>query len=197
MASNKSQFKKLVSIGISTGGPRALQEVLASIPQDIEAPILVVQHMPKLFTKAFAERLDNNCDIKVKEAEDGEVLKTGYAYIAPGDQHLKVKQVFGELKVSLSSEEKVSGHRPSVDAMFDSLLEINRLDIIAVIMTGMGRDGAEGMLKLKRKGAKTIAQDEATSVVYGMPKSAFELGAVDKVCPLDGIAEQIISLVEV
>ncbi len=153
--------------------------------------------MPKVFTKAFAERLDNNCDIKVKEAEDGDVLKTGYAYIAPGDKHLKVKQVFGELKIFTDDGEKVSGHRPSVDAMFESLLDIKGIDIVAVIMTGMGRDGADGMLKLKNKGAKTIGQDKATSVVYGMPKSAFELGAVDTVCPLGKIAEQIINLVEV
>lgn len=192
----KKTFKKLVSIGISTGGPKALQEVMEDLPGDLNAPILVVQHMPKLFTKAFADRLDTHCEIRVKEAEHGDVLEAGTVYIAPGDKHLRIKESPGELKILLDEGEKVSGHRPSADAMFESLLEVKSVQIVAVIMTGMGRDGAEGMLKLRKKGAKTIGQDEKTSVVYGMPKSAFELGAVEVVCPLNKIADEIIRSVE-
>ncbi len=195
--SHSTNFNKIVAVGISTGGPRALHEVLKDIPEDIKAPILVVQHMPKLFTKAFADRLDSACNIRVKEAEDGDVLNTGICYIAPGDYHLRVEQGSGKLKISIKDDEKISGHRPSADALFNSLCDIKNNQIIAVIMTGMGRDGADGMLKLKKKGAKTIAQDKETSVVYGMPKSAVELGAVDTVCPLQDIAGQIITLMGV
>lgn len=197
VAPKSSNFDKIVAIGISTGGPRALNSVLKEIPEDIEAPILVVQHMPKLFTKAFAERLDGVCELSVKEAENGDILKTGVVYIAPGDFHLRVANNSGNLIIVIGDDEKVSGHRPSADAMFDSLCKINNKEIIAVIMTGMGKDGAEGMLKLKQKGAKTIAQDKNTSVVYGMPKSAVELGAVDIISPLDEIAAEIINLMGV
>ncbi len=194
---DRGSFNKIVAIGASTGGPNALREVLENLPPDLNAPVLVVQHMPKLFTKAFAERLDANCEIYVKEAEDGDVLHAGSVYLAKGDMQLRLQSEFGKLSLSVSDGEKVSGHRPSVDAMFESLLGLNNVKVVGVLMTGMGKDGAAGMLKLKEKGAKTIAQDKASSVVYGMPKAAFEMGAVDKVCPLVKIAEEIISSVEV
>ncbi len=194
---SRTSFDKIVAIGASTGGPNALRIVLENLPPDLNAPVLVVQHMPKYFTKAFAERLDAKCDIQVKEAEDGEVLKAGFVYIAEGDSHLRLEEGCNELTLSVSDGEKVSGHRPSVDAMFKSLVDLKNVKVIGVLMTGMGRDGAEGMLQLKKNGAKTIAQDKSSSVVYGMPKAAYEMGAVDKVCPLVKIAEEIISSVEV
>lgn len=190
--------KKLVAIGTSTGGPRALQEVLPEIPGDTGAAILVVQHMPAGFTRSLAERLDGLCSLKVKEGEDGEILKAGHAYIAPGGFHMRVfKESDGNYSINLNQDKSVSGHRPSVDALFES---ISGLDIktAAVIMTGMGSDGALGMKILKEKtGCLTIAQDESTSVVFGMPKSAIKLGVVDRVVPLGNIGREILKFLEV
>jgi len=184
--------EEIVAIGTSTGGPRALQEVIPYIAQNINAPIVIVQHMPPGFTKSLAERLNNISKILVKEAEYGEVLKNGVAYIAPGDRHIKFKKEGKYIKIILDDGEKVSGHKPSVDAMFLSLYEINFKKIVAIVMTGMGSDGTKGLKKLKEKnGVISIAEDESTCVVFGMPKSVINLGIIDKVIPLNLISKEI------
>lgn len=189
----------LVAIGTSTGGPRALQHLLPEFPASFPVPLLIVQHMPKGFTKSLANRLDSCSNIRVKEAEDGEAIKKGCAYIAPGDYHLEIKlSNEKELVVSLTKGDEVSGHRPSVDVMFSSLSEIKDLNTIGVIMTGMGADGAKGLKSLKKiKKSYVIAQDESSCVVFGMPKSAIQLGAVDEIVPLSEITSAILNKLEV
>lgn len=192
-----NRLQKIIAIGTSTGGPRALQRVIPKIPGDINAAILIVQHMPPGFTKSLAERLNKISEIDVKEAEGNEELKPGYAFIAPGGKHLKVRKKRNKLYTYLEDSELVSGHKPSVDAMYDSIVQ-NKLDnVIGVIMTGMGSDGATQMRELRRLKNYTIAQNEETCVVYGMPKSAVDLGAVDEVVSLDDISEAIIKAMEV
>ncbi|WZL74864.1 chemotaxis response regulator protein-glutamate methylesterase [Clostridiaceae bacterium 35-E11] len=194
---NKS-IKKIVAIGTSTGGPKALQEIIPYLPKNIPASILIVQHMPPGFTKSLAERLNNISAINVKEAENNETLLAGWAYIAPGDHHLELKNEGNLLKIKLTKTKPVSGHRPSVDVMMNSLAQLNLGDkVISVIMTGMGSDGAEGMKNIKLNKGYTVAQDEATCVVYGMPKSAINLGCIDKIVPLHDIAGTITQTVGV
>lgn len=190
---NCESVKTLILIGTSTGGPRALHEVIPNISSNINAPILIVQHMPKGFTKSLADRLNSVSNIVVKEAQDGDILKNGVAYIAPGGLHMKVKSIgINRFKIYLEDSENISGHKPSVDAMMLSVCQNPIKEIIAVIMTGMGSDGAKGLEKLKiEKKAKTIAEDEKTCVVFGMPKSAIETGKVDKVVPLNNIADEL------
>ncbi len=196
--SDSEEIENIVAIGTSTGGPRALQEVVPYISEDIHAPILIVQHMPPGFTKSLAERLNNISKIIVKEAENGELLKNGVAYIAPGDRHIKFKKEGKYIRIVLDDGEKVSGHKPSVDAMFFSLYEINVKKLVSIIMTGMGSDGAKGMKKLKEKNnVVAIAEDESTCVVFGMPKSAINLGIIDKVVPLNAISKEINKLMGV
>ncbi|MDD3704561.1 MAG: chemotaxis response regulator protein-glutamate methylesterase [Clostridiaceae bacterium] len=191
-------FKYIVAIGTSTGGPQALQEVLTKLPEDIPATVLIVQHMPPGFTKSLASRLNGLSQLNVKEAEDGEELKRGWAYIAPGNYHMLVnKQNDNEYRISLNSEKQENGHRPSVSVMMKSVAESGHKNIIAVIMTGMGNDGSDGILKIKNIGGKTIAQDENTCVVYGMPKSAVNVGAIDTIAPLQDIATEILKQMEV
>ncbi|HYF83033.1 MAG TPA: chemotaxis response regulator protein-glutamate methylesterase [Clostridia bacterium] len=190
---SKESLKYLIAIGTSTGGPRALQEVLTKLPEDIPAAVLVVQHMPPGFTKSLSARLDSLSHINVKEAEEGDVLKPGWAYIAPGDYHMVVNKVLNdEYKISINKESPVTGHRPSVNVMMNSVAECGHKDIIAVMMTGMGSDGSEGILKIKKAGGKTVAQDENTCVVYGMPKSAVNIGAIDTIAPLHNITAEIL-----
>jgi len=190
----------IVAIGTSTGGPRALQSVIPLIPEDIPAAILIVQHMPPNFTKSLADRLNEMSHIKVKEAENDEVLVAGTAYIAPGDYHMRiVKQKIGSYVIKLDQSPSEGGHRPSVNVMMRSISEtgING-NLVGVIMTGMGSDGSEGLKMLKEKNnAFTIAQDEKSCVVYGMPKSAFNIGAVDVVTPLANISNEILKRMEV
>lgn len=190
---NSQSIKTIIAIGTSTGGPRALHEVIPNISANINAPILIVQHMPKGFTKSLADRLNSVSNINVKEAEDGDILKNGFAYVAPGGQHMKIKQIgLDKFKIYLEDSENISGHKPSVDAMMFSILENQVKEVIAVIMTGMGNDGAKGMERLKvEKKAKTIAEDEKTCVVFGMPKSAIETGKVDSIVPLNKIADEL------
>lgn len=191
-ASGKS-LEYIVAIGTSTGGPRALQEVLTKLPHDIPAAVLVVQHMPPGFTKSLSVRLDSLSEINVKEAEEGDVLKPGWAYIAPGDYHMLINKYRNdEYKISINKESPVTGHRPSVNVMMKSVAECGHKNLIAVMMTGMGNDGSEGILKIKEAGGKTIAQDESTCVVYGMPKSAVNTGAIDTIAPLHNIATEIL-----
>lgn len=193
----KTTFKKLIAIGTSTGGPRALQDVIPLIPQNIDAGIVIVQHMPPGFTKSLADRLNSMSQIGVKEAEDGDVIKAGWAYLAPGDCHLKVYKQSGKYVIKLDNGERVTGHRPSVDAMMYSIADLNERNVIGVIMTGMGSDGADGMKEVKQKSGFIIAQNEESCVVFGMPKSTIKLGVVDKVVDLSNIANEIVKAMEV
>lgn len=198
ISSNKrwpSFSKKIVVIGTSTGGPRALQEVLTALPKTIAAPILVVQHMPAGFTKSLANRLNQLCEITVKEAEDGDILQPGVAYIAPGGYQMTVRKVGMTKSIHIDSNHPaVGGHKPAVDVLFDSVGQMTDVDRIAVIMTGMGADGSKGITVLKRTGStKVISEAEETCVVYGMPKSAYKTGLVDSVVKLNGIAQEIMN----
>lgn len=192
------QLNKLIVIGTSTGGPKALNQVLPKLPSSINAAVLVVQHMPAGFTKSLAERLNHLSKIKVKEAEDGEQILPGCAYIAPGDYHLKVSGQrtanTQKLLVKLSQEPPRGGHRPSVDEMFASVAEQFWGTIVGVIMTGMGHDGTVGLQYIKNKGAQTIAEHQSSCVVYGMPKSAIESGNVNKIVPLQEIADEVLKV---
>ncbi|MBM7560606.1 protein-glutamate methylesterase/protein-glutamine glutaminase [Fusibacter tunisiensis] len=192
-----TRFKKIVAIGTSTGGPRALQEVIPLIPADIDASIMIVQHMPPGFTKSLADRLDSMSMIRVKEAENGDVMKSGWAYLAPGDYHIKVTKHNGQFMIELDNGERVSGHKPSVDAMMASVVKELPRQSIGVIMTGMGADGAKGMKALKEAGGFVLAQNEESCVVFGMPKSAIKLNGVDKVVDLSNLANEIIKAMEV
>jgi len=190
--------KTFVIIGTSTGGPRALQEVLTGLPASLDVPILVVQHMPPGFTKSLADRLDGLCDIHVKEAEDGELLENGTAYIAPGGKHLKMIKKGMSYYVRLDAVDPPrAGHRPSVDVLLESAAENTELNFLTVIMTGMGYDGKNGMEVLRKNGKTiTIAQSAKTSVVYGMPKAIKEAGFADEVVDLHDISESIIGIIK-
>jgi two-component system chemotaxis response regulator CheB len=181
----------LIVIGASTGGTEAIREVLARMPPDAP-PVLVAQHMPEGFTRSFAARLDSLCRIHVKEAEHSERLLPGRAYIAPGHSHLRVRRRGPEYVADLCRSAPVNRHRPSVDVLFRSAASMAE-NVLAVILTGMGKDGAAGMLDLHRAGAHTYAQDETSCVVYGMPKEAVALGGVDEVLPLEAIAGAILA----
>ena len=192
-----SNIKYFVAIGTSTGGPKALQDVIPLIPGDVPAAFLVVQHMPPGFTKSLAERLNSMSEVTVKEAEDGETVQAGYVYIAPGDYHMLVeKSGQNNLKIKLTQDPPVGGHRPAVNPMMESLSKTNYSNLIGVIMTGMGGDGSEGIKKLKNvnKGF-IIAQDEKSCVVYGMPKVAVQTGSVDAVVPLKDITKEIMKII--
>ncbi|MBD8068280.1 protein-glutamate methylesterase/protein-glutamine glutaminase [Bacillus sp. PS06] len=188
--------RKLVVIGTSTGGPRALQQVLTKLPSNFPAPILIVQHMPAGFTNSLAKRLNSISDIGVKEAENGELLKNGVAYIAPGGHHLKIKEVGTVTAIHLDDSDLRNGHRPAVDVLFESVSQLANYRKIAVIMTGMGSDGAKGLISLKQSGSTTaIAESEQTSVVFGMPKMAIETNLVDEVANVDNIADVILKYI--
>jgi two-component system chemotaxis response regulator CheB len=183
---------KLVAIGTSTGGPRALQQVLTRLPADFPASILIVQHMPPGFTKSLAQRLNTLCAIEVAEAEDGMEPLPGTAYIAPGGLHMTLRKEAGTHRLRLTSDPPRGGHRPSVDTLFESLAAFPELDRTIVLMTGMGSDGARGMKLLYDQGVhKTIAEDQSSCIVYGMPRAAVELQCVSHTVPLDRIASQI------
>ncbi len=182
---------KTVAIGISTGGPNALQYMLSQLPADFPGAIVVVQHMPEGFTELFARRLDECCSVEVKEAQSGDMLLAGRVLICPGNRHIKVRRMpLGDIVV-LSDEERVNGHRPSVDVLFRSVATEFGRDCIAVLMTGMGEDGAEGMGAVKQAGGLTVAQSEDSCVVYGMPKAAVERGYANRVVPLDAMANTL------
>jgi two-component system chemotaxis response regulator CheB len=189
--------KKLICIGTSTGGPRALQHVITQLPENLNAPVLVVQHMPAGFTKSLANRLDSLSAIAVKEAEDGERVKKGMVYIAPGGYHLKVRQNGGDLFIELDGTTPPrNGHRPSVDVMFESISRIHDYTKISVIMTGMGADGSQGLIELKKNGeVKAIAESSETCIVFGMPKAAIATNLVDEIHDVENIAEAILKYV--
>ena len=194
--SNKDTYKTIVAIGTSTGGPKALHELLVEIPEDLSATYLIVQHMPAGFTKSLADRINGSAKIAVKEAEDGDRLQRGTAYIAPGGYHMIVEGS-NRPTIKLTKLPPVKGHRPSVNMMLNSLDIMNpKQKILGVIMTGMGSDGLEGLLALKEKGnIPIIAQNEESCVVYGMPRAVVEAGIASKIVPLNQIANEIIRYV--
>jgi len=187
---------RAVAIGTSTGGPNALHSLFKQIPADFQRPIFVVQHMPAGFTKAFAERLDEFSKIKVKEAENGENVVSGTAYIAPGNYHMKIQRKDQTVSIELEQGPLVNGHRPSVDVTFDSLRACYGNALVGVIMTGMGKDGADSIKRVKEVGGVTLAQDEKTSVIYGMNRQAIEGGGIDQVLPLAEIVPNIIRIIK-
>ncbi|MCK5110368.1 MAG: chemotaxis response regulator protein-glutamate methylesterase [Arcobacteraceae bacterium] len=187
--------QKIVMIGASTGGTVALQDLLSRLPKNFPG-IVVVQHMPASFTKGFAQRLDEVCQVDVKEAHDGDRVQTGQVLIAPGSHHLKLARTGGIYRVKYGDEGVVSGHKPSVDVLFTSAAKFAGANAIGIILTGMGKDGAKGLLSMRDAGAKTIAQDEKSSVVYGMPKAAVDLGAADFIEPLDNIGSRAITILK-
>lgn len=187
----------IIAIGSSTGGPNALAVVLKALPANFPIPIVITQHMPKAFIEKLAQRIDKEALMRCCVAEDGEVLKAGYIYIAPGDIHLKIKSMGSRLKVSLESGEKVNHCMPSVDVMFDALASLSpRIKTLAVILTGMGDDGAKGAKNLFDKNNLVIAQDEATSTVWGMAGATVRLGAAKDVLPLEAIGRRLMQYVE-
>ena len=187
--------QKIIVIGSSTGGVQALKVFLTQFPRNAPG-MLIVQHMPADFTKPFADRLNSVCQMDVKEAEDGDTLKIGEVLIAPGDVHAVLRRSGHRYYVQLGSGDKVSGHRPSVDVMFNSVAKSAGANAIGVILTGMGSDGAKGMLNMKNAGAMTFGQDEKSSTVYGMPKVAYEIGGVTKQNSLEELPSEILKHLE-
>ncbi len=183
---------KIIAIGASTGGTRALETVLTDLPANLPG-IVIVQHMPPVFTKSFAQRLDTVCKLHVKEAEDQELIQPGQVLIAPGNYHLLVEKSGAKYYTRIKQGPPVHHQRPSVDVLFNSVAGAAGLNAMGVLLTGMGKDGAKGLLTMKLKGSYTIAQDEETSVVYGMPREAKMIGAVSKVFPLQNVARSIVN----
>ena len=183
----------VVALGASTGGTEALADVIMGFRSDIPGTI-VTQHMPPGFTKMFAERLNNQCAVKVKEAATGDQVLQGQVLIAPGDKHLRLVRNGDKFQVECKKGERVSGHCPSVDVMFESVAKVAGKRAVAAILTGMGKDGADGLLAIRRAGGHTIGQDEASCVVYGMPKVAYDIGAVEYQLPLSAISNKIYSV---
>lgn len=195
LSGNIKTTNKVVAIGASTGGTQALQRVLSALPRTAPG-IVIVQHMPEHFTTSFANRLNELCAIEVKEAEDGDSVIPGRALIAPGNRHMLLRRSGAKYYVEVKNGPLVSRHRPSVEVLFNSTAQAAGQNAIGVIMTGMGSDGADGMLRMKESGAITIAQDEESCVVFGMPKEAIKRGAVDYIVPLDKIPEMILKCAE-
>lgn len=183
---------KILAIGASTGGTEALKDLLVGLPRNAPGTV-VVQHMPANFIAPFAQRLNSLCAMEVREAKNGDSITPGVVLIAPGDYHMVVRRSGARYFVEIGSGEKVSGHRPSVDVMFNSVAKIAGANAIGVILTGMGADGARGLLAMRKSGARTLGQDEASCVVYGMPKVAYDMGAVEKQIPLNKMANTILS----
>ncbi len=188
-----SSTNKIIAIGASTGGTEALKDVLTRLPATIPG-IMIVQHMPANFTKSFAERLDSLCQFRVKEAEDGDTVIPGLALLAPGNFHMVMRRSGARYYVNVKKGPLVCHQRPAVDVLFNSVAAFGGKNAIGVILTGMGKDGAQGMLKMKEAGAQTIAQDEKSCVVFGMPKEAIAAGGVDQIKPLDRISQTIVDL---
>ncbi len=180
-------FEKVIAIGASTGGTEALRTVLTAMPAD-SPPIVIVQHMAEGFTRSFANNLNSVCRIRVSEALDGQLLTRGQALIAPGSHHMELRRRGAEYRVHIFDGDPVSRHVPSVDILFHSCAKALGANGVGVILTGMGDDGAQGLHAMHQAGAATIAQDEDSCVVFGMPRAAIALGAVDKIAPLDAIA---------
>ncbi|NJK87992.1 MAG: chemotaxis response regulator protein-glutamate methylesterase [Myxococcales bacterium] len=182
---------RLLAIGASTGGTEAIREILTALPPDCPA-VVIVQHIPEMFSTLFAQRLDQVCRLSVCEARDGQPIVPGHAYVAPGNRHLRVTRSGARYEARVTEDERVNRHRPSVDVLFESLAEHAPRNTVAALLTGMGSDGAKGLLSLRTAGAATIAQDEATSVIYGMPREAAKLGAAEEILPLPSIARRML-----
>lgn len=195
LSNHKIDQENLVVIGSSTGGTEALKNILTCLPANIP-PVLIVQHIPAVFSEAFANRMDTLCPFKVSEAKDGEIVEAGHVYVAPGGKQMKVIKKATQLQIVITDDEPVNRHKPSVDYLFDSVAAINPPKLVGAILTGMGGDGARGLKKLRDLGASTIAQDEESCVVFGMPREAIKLGGADKVLHLSMIADEIINLVK-
>ncbi len=181
---------KLIFLGASTGGTEAIKEFLRALPPDAPG-VLIVQHMPETFTRSFATRLDALCQIAVEEASHGTPILPGHAYIAPGHSHLLLDKAGTTYVTALSKNPPFNRHRPSVDILFQSAAQVAGKHAIGIILTGMGKDGAAGMLEMKKAGAYNFAQDEHTSIVFGMPKEAIALGAVDEILPIQKLAHRV------
>lgn len=181
---------RIIAIGASTGGTEAIAGIMNALPRDMPG-ILIVQHMPPVFTRMYAERLNRTSKLEVKEAEDGEAVKPGKALIAPGEYHMRLMRSASGFYVSCKKGEKVSGHCPSVDILFDSVADKAKEKGVGILLTGMGSDGAKGLLNMKTQGAYTMGQDEKSSVVYGMPKVAYTIGAVNKQLSLEDIPQAL------
>ena len=184
--------EQILAIGTSTGGPRALQEVLTKLPGNLPCGVVVVQHMPPGFTKSLADRLNTLCELTVKEAAQNDIVRPGLVLIAPGDYHMTLVREAGNTVVKLNQSPPIGGHRPSVDPMLESVAQIYGKRSIGIILTGMGHDGSKGMKTIKHASGFTIAEDQSTTVVFGMPKAAIELGVIDKVLPLQAISAEIV-----
>lgn len=191
---SSSSNGKIIFLGASTGGTEAIKEFLLGIPADCP-PILIVQHMPESFTASFARRLDSLCLPNVIEAQGNERVEPGTVYIAPGHSHLLIRRTASGLVTELSAADPVNRHRPSVDVLFDSAAQIVGRQALGVILTGMGKDGAQGLLRMRQAGARTFGQDEASCVVYGMPREAFMVGAVEEQCALNEMARRVLGVV--
>lgn len=183
---------KIIFVGASTGGTEALRVFLCGMPKDCP-PVLVVQHMPTSFTGSFARRLDSLCTAQVIESQGGECVGPGTVYIAPGHSHLVIQQSGSGYRTGLLQTPPVNRHRPSVDVLFNSAANVVGAHAVGVILTGMGKDGAQGLLHMRQAGARTFGQDEATSVVYGMPRQAQLIGAVEAQAPIDELAKRVLT----
>jgi two-component system chemotaxis response regulator CheB len=188
----KSQIRDLIAIGVSTGGPPAVQKILTALPADLPAPIQLAQHLPASFTQPFAQRIDSMCQINVKEAEDGEKVRDGVAYVAPGGRHMRINVKLANRTLRISDEPKSAFYRPSANELIGSAGEEMGRRALGVMLTGMGSDGIEGVKILKAKGGKMLAQSEATCVVYGMPKAVVDAKLADEILDIDDIAEAIV-----
>jgi two-component system, chemotaxis family, protein-glutamate methylesterase/glutaminase len=180
-----------VVIGASTGGPKALYSVITALPEKLSVPVFIVQHMPVGFTKAFADRLNSNSKIKVVEASDGEIVEKDVVYIAPGGYHMEVRS---DRKIHLNTDPSIWGVRPAVDKLFISAAKVYGSHLLSVVLTGMGKDGAQGTVEIKKNGGITISEHKSTCTIYGMPKATYETGMVDLVVPLDEVSTQIIKI---
>ena len=184
---------KMVAVGASTGGTVALRTILTALPADMPGTV-VVQHMPPVFTRLFAEKLNQECQMKVKEAEDGDRVTQGRVLVAPGGQQTTVRRSGGDYLVRVAAGERVNGHAPSVDVLFDSVADAAGANAVGVVLTGMGRDGAAGLLRMRRAGARTLSQDEASSLIYGMPMEAWKLGGSEKQVDLTQVPAEVVEL---
>ncbi|MGI6778462.1 MAG: protein-glutamate methylesterase/protein-glutamine glutaminase [Acetivibrionales bacterium] len=186
---------KIIAIGSSTGGTEAVFNILKCLPSNMPG-ILIVQHIPPLFSSMFAERLNNQTDMQVKEAQNGDYAEQGKVLVAPGDKHIRIKRIGKRYRVEVFQGEKVNGHCPSVDVLFESVAKEAGSNAVGIILTGMGCDGAKGLLSMRRRGARTVGQDEQSSVVYGMPKVAYNIGAVEKQASLSDIPQVLLSMLK-
>ncbi|MCW2278328.1 protein-glutamate methylesterase/protein-glutamine glutaminase [Heliophilum fasciatum] len=188
--------KKIIAIGASTGGTEAIAHLLKSLPSNNMPGMVIVQHIPPAFSRMFADRLNNQTAFTVKEAQSGDIVESGKVLIAPGDQHMRIRRVADRYKVEVFPGDKINGHCPSVDVLFESVAKEAGNQAIGMILTGMGYDGARGLLTMRRKGARTLGQDERSAVVYGMPKVAFDIGAVEKQGALSNLPEMLLALLK-